>query len=99
MDLPIRISALCRDIHAVLTGPKARQKEDVKEDRLQYIWQHLASCWKELDELRTLQIGDAIAREDTERFIHGWQVRSQASAVADVGCHVVLTIIFTDIHF
>ena len=99
MDMPIRISALCREIHAVLTGPKARQREDIKEDRLQQVWARLDTCWKELENLRDSPIGGAIAQEDTERFIHGWQVRYRVSVVAGVGCDVGLTITLADIHF
>ncbi|THG99635.1 hypothetical protein EW026_g2735 [Hermanssonia centrifuga] len=71
---PIRISSVCRDIHAALTGPKARQREDVKEDLLQYVWDTLDQCWKELDDLRSVGTGEIIEVEDMERFIHGWQI-------------------------
>ena len=74
MGVPINISSLCRDIHAALTGPKARQRNELKEDMIQYVWDGLDRCWKELDGLRSATTGDAIDEVDMERFIHGWQV-------------------------
>ncbi|KAJ3551148.1 hypothetical protein NM688_g4889 [Phlebia brevispora] len=74
MGLPIQISSLCRAIHAALTGPKARQREELKEELLQYVWEGLEKAWRDLDNLRNLPLGNIIEQEDMERFIHGWQI-------------------------
>lgn len=81
MGLPIQISSLCRAIHTALTGPKARQREDLKEELLQYVWDGLDRCWRELDALRNLALGVIIEAVDMERFIHGWQVSATASVL------------------
>ena len=73
--VPLRISSVCRIIHAALTGPKAKQREGVKEELLNKVWDSLDRCWQELEDLRKFGTGDLIEVEDMERFIHGWQVR------------------------
>ena len=72
--VPLRISSVCRTIHAALTGSKARQREGVKEDLLLKAWSSLDRCWQDLDELRQIGTQDIIELEDMHRFIHGWQV-------------------------
>ena len=73
MSLPIRISAVCRTIHAALTGPLARQR--IREDLLHKAWDYLDQCWVDLDGLRGITGGELMQMEDLNRFIHGWQVR------------------------
>ena len=77
--VPLRISSVCRTIHAALTGPKARQSGGVKEDLLLNAWNSLDRCWQDLDDLRQIGTADIIEIEDMERFIHGWQVSRKAS--------------------
>lgn len=72
--VPIRISGVCRQVHASLTGPKARRALLVDEESLNYTWKMLDRCWKELDELRQYGTGDLVDVEDIERFINAWQV-------------------------
>ncbi|KAI0781054.1 hypothetical protein BD413DRAFT_464064 [Trametes elegans] len=72
--VPIRIASVCREVHAALTGPKARQCDDLDEQRLEEAWDTLERCWRELDGLRQLGISGTIQPEDVERFIDGWQI-------------------------
>ncbi|CDO70783.1 hypothetical protein BN946_scf184798.g98 [Trametes cinnabarina] len=72
--IPIRIASLCRDVHAALTGPKARQRDELDENKLQEAWETLEHCWGELDSLRQLGTCGIVQPEDVERFIDGWQI-------------------------
>ncbi|KAI8998747.1 hypothetical protein BD414DRAFT_408105 [Trametes punicea] len=72
--IPIRIASVCRDVHAALTGPKARQRDELDENKLQKAWDTLERCWGELDSLRHLGTCGIIQPEDVERFIDGWQI-------------------------
>lgn len=49
---PIRLSSACRQIHAALTGPKAKRKEDVNEPGLKDAWEALGRSWEEFEGLR-----------------------------------------------
>lgn len=49
---PIRLSSACRQIHAALTGPKAKRKEDVNERGLKDAWEALGRSWEEFEGLR-----------------------------------------------
>ena len=73
--VPLRISSVCRTIHAALTGPKAKKHAGVQEDLLTDAWGRLDRYWRDLDNLREIGTADIIEVDDMERFIHGWQVR------------------------
>ncbi len=77
--IPIRIASVCRDVHAVLTGPKARQRDDIDEDSLQDALDMLERCWRDLDGLRQFGAYGVVQMEDVERFIDGWQVSCHRS--------------------
>ncbi|KAI0637085.1 hypothetical protein C8Q77DRAFT_1050404 [Trametes polyzona] len=72
--VPIRIASVCRDVHAALTGPKARRQQDLDEDKLQDVWDTLERCWQDLDNLRHVGTCGIVQAEDIERFIDGWQI-------------------------
>jgi len=72
--IPIRIASVCREIHAALTGPKARQSPGIDEGKLHRAWETLDQCWKDFDGLRQLGTDGFLQAEDIERFIDGWQV-------------------------
>ncbi|OCH95495.1 hypothetical protein OBBRIDRAFT_788050 [Obba rivulosa] len=72
--IPIRIASVCRQVHAALTGPKARQSHDIDEDRLHDAWDVLDQCWKDFDGLRQFGTSPVVQAEDVERFIDGWQI-------------------------
>ncbi|CEL55161.1 hypothetical protein RSOLAG1IB_01169 [Rhizoctonia solani AG-1 IB] len=71
---PIRLSSACRQIHAALTGPKAKRKEDVNERGLKEAWEALSRSWEEFEGLRHVGPVGIIQTEDTERFVNGWQI-------------------------
>ncbi|QRW17673.1 Fungal Zn(2)-Cys(6) binuclear cluster domain [Rhizoctonia solani] len=71
---PIRLSSACRQIHAALTGPKAKRKEDVNEPGLKEAWEALSRSWEEFEGLRHVGPVGIIQTEDTERFVNGWQI-------------------------
>jgi len=72
--IPIRIASVCREIHAALTGPKARQSPGIDEGKLHRAWETLDQCWKDFDGLRQLGTDGFLQAEDIERFIDGWQI-------------------------
>ena len=77
---PIRLSAACRLINSVLTGPRAERRESIDQDGMQRVWTSLAESWEEFEELRQLPItGRAGQAEDTDRFVSGWQVSEDPS--------------------
>ncbi|KAF9228637.1 hypothetical protein BS17DRAFT_772276 [Gyrodon lividus] len=82
--LALAVSGVCRAIHAVLTGPRARRHAEagipMREEALMDIWDNLERCWDDFEALRrgaggVGTIGGGFIRgEDVERFVSGWQV-------------------------
>ncbi|KAI0313076.1 hypothetical protein OF83DRAFT_1066098, partial [Amylostereum chailletii] len=70
----LELAAACRKVHAALTGPKARQRNDVDEDSIHQVWAVLDKAWSEFEDLRHLGTGGIVHEEDVERYIHGWQI-------------------------
>ncbi|THH06755.1 hypothetical protein EW145_g3862, partial [Phellinidium pouzarii] len=70
---PIRLSTICREIHAALTGPKARQCDEIDAVQLHGAWNDLGHAWDELENLRHLATGDFIQPQEVDRFVNGWQ--------------------------
>ncbi|KAH9951307.1 hypothetical protein B0H21DRAFT_276431 [Amylocystis lapponica] len=72
--IPIRIASACRQVHTALTGPKARQCNDIDEERLFSTWDIFDQCWKDFEGLRQFGTHNFIQAEDIERFIDSWQI-------------------------
>lgn len=72
---PLQISAICRQVHASLTGLKARQTDEIDTHRLHEVWNHLGLAWDDLEGLRNFPTTDMFQPHELERFIGGWQVR------------------------
>ena len=75
-SLPLRLSSVCRDIHAVLTGAKAvRCQLDVDAEGMRRIWDGLANCWDDFDIVRR-QGASNVTEDgvDLDRFASAWQV-------------------------
>ncbi|KAL5490268.1 hypothetical protein ACEPAI_5101 [Sanghuangporus weigelae] len=72
--IPIRLSMICRQVHACLTGPKARQSNSIDASRLHEAWSDLANAWEALDALRQFGTDDFLQPQEVERFIDGWQI-------------------------
>ncbi|EIN07736.1 hypothetical protein PUNSTDRAFT_126687 [Punctularia strigosozonata HHB-11173 SS5] len=75
-SLPLRISSACRQIHDVLTGPKARQRRNslIDEIAMKDAWDALEECWRGLENVKECGTAGVVQEEDIERFIHGWQI-------------------------
>lgn len=78
-SLTLNLSSVCRHIHAVLTGPKARRihVDSLDEDGLRDVWEGLERCWDEFETVRRTGIGAGgvnFALEDVDRFVSTWQV-------------------------
>lgn len=90
---PIRLSTACRQINEALTGPKAQKRRHINEAALKGSWEMLAACWDEFEGLRELSLGGIMQKEDMERFVSGWQVRSLRPALSPPS--FLLTMIWT----
>lgn len=78
-SLTLNLSSVCRHIHTVLTGPKARRHhvDGLDEDGLRDAWEGLERCWDEFEAVRRNGIGAggiSFALEDVDRFVSSWQV-------------------------
>lgn len=72
--VPLELASACRKVHAALTGPKARQQNEIDEKSLHDVWDALEKLWKDFDNLRMLGTSGNVHDEDVDRYIHGWQV-------------------------
>jgi hypothetical protein len=72
--VPLELASACRKVHAALTGPKARQQNEIDEKSLHEVWDALEKLWKDFDNLRMLGTSGNVHEEDVDRYIHGWQV-------------------------
>ncbi|KAF9001911.1 hypothetical protein BDQ17DRAFT_1390868 [Cyathus striatus] len=78
---PLRLSDVCRKVHATLTGLKAsRRAEDhglIDANGMREIWRDLENCWQELESLRrnSTRDGHGIShRLITEQYVACWQI-------------------------
>ncbi|KAH9039040.1 hypothetical protein EDB84DRAFT_1478375 [Lactarius hengduanensis] len=72
--VPLELASACRKVHAALTGPKARQQNEIDEKSLHDVWDALEKLWKDFDNLRMLGTSGNVHEEDVDRYIHGWQI-------------------------
>ena len=69
-SLTLNLSSVCRHIHTVLTGPKARKGpvDHLDEDGLRDAWEGLERCWDEFEVVRRTGIaagGVSLANSNT----------------------------------
>ena len=76
--VPLELASACRKVHSALTGPKARQQNEIEEKSLHEVWDALEKSWKDFDNLRMLGTSGNVHEEDVDRYIHGWQVSKSA---------------------
>ncbi|KAH9998171.1 hypothetical protein BJV74DRAFT_825872 [Russula compacta] len=72
--VPLELASACRKVHSALTGPKARQQNEIEEKSLHEVWDALEKSWKDFDNLRMLGTSGNVHEEDVDRYIHGWQI-------------------------
>jgi len=92
--VPLELASACRKVHSALTGPKARQQNEIEEKSLHEVWDALEKSWKDFDNLRILGTSGNVHEEDVDRYIHGWQVRQ---AVVSLG-FLLFIFSFVDLH-
>jgi hypothetical protein len=75
----MHLSAVCRKVHAVLTGPRATRRADdgagINSEGMSEVWDGLDRCWEEFNTVRNGGMG--VSEEgavEVERFVSGWQV-------------------------
>lgn len=78
-SLTLNLSSVCRRIHVVLTGPKARQSpvDSLDENGLRDVWEGLERCWDDFEAVRRTGLsagGISIGTMDIDRFVSSWQV-------------------------
>jgi len=77
---PLKLSNVCRRIHAVLTGIKAtRRAEDhglIDASGMREIWRDLDRCWQELETMNRAPLeNDSIVRRiEISQYVSAWQV-------------------------
>ena len=81
--VPLGLASACRKVHLALTGPKARQQNEIEEQSLHEVWDALEKSWKDFDNLRMLGTSGNVHEEDVDRYVHGWQVSKPAI------CHAI----------
>jgi len=77
-SVPLQLSAVCRKVHAVLTGPKATRRAEehglIDAHGMREIWEDLDHCWKQFDTMRSGS-GEQESLH-LEQFVSAWKVSS-----------------------
>jgi len=73
--LPLQLASACRLVHTAVTGPEARRKNTVDEERLQRAWGILDKAWSEIDQIRSSDLsGSAFSPQEIEAYIASWKI-------------------------
>lgn len=73
--LPLQLASACRLVHTAVTGPEARRKNTVDEERLQRAWVILDRAWAEIDQIQSSDLcGSAFSRQEIEGYIASWKI-------------------------
>ena len=73
--LPLQLASACRLVHTAITGPEARRKNTVDEERLQRAWGILDKAWSEIDQIRSSDLsGSAFSPQEIESYISSWKI-------------------------
>lgn len=83
-DLTLEVATVCRRIHTILTGPRARQLASdhggsLNSNDLRTIWSGLGKCWDKIEATRESGLWNAGVDEicpaqDVDAFVSGWQI-------------------------
>ena len=73
--LPLQLASACRLVHTAVTGPEARRKNTIDEERLQRAWGILDKAWSEIDQIRSSDLsGSAFSPQEIESYIASWKI-------------------------
>ena len=73
--LPLQLASACRLVHTAVTGPEARRKNMIDEERLQRAWGILDKAWSEVDQIRSSDLsGTAFTPQEIEAYIASWKI-------------------------
>jgi hypothetical protein len=73
--LPLQLASACRMVHTAVTGPEARRKNAIDEERLQRAWGILDKAWSEIDQIRTSELSaTAFTSLEIEAYIASWKI-------------------------
>ena len=73
--LPLQLASACRLVHTAVTGPEARRKNTVDEEKLQRAWGILDKAWSEIDQIRSSDLsGSAFSPQEIESYISSWKI-------------------------
>ncbi|KAJ7582617.1 hypothetical protein C8J56DRAFT_864712 [Mycena floridula] len=79
-SIPLRLGAVCRKVHAVLTGIKAVRRIEqssalnVDARGLHDIWERLDRCWEEFEGVRRGGLANGDVDPMVDRFVSAWQI-------------------------
>lgn len=73
--LPLQLASACRMVHTAITGPEARRKNTIDEEKLQRAWGILDKAWSEIDQIRTSELSaTAFTPPEIEAYIASWKI-------------------------
>ena len=73
--LPLQLASACRLVHTAVTGPEARRKNTIDEEKLQRAWGILDKAWSEIDQIRSSDLsGSAFSPQEIESYIASWKI-------------------------
>lgn len=81
-SVPLHLNAVCRKVHAVLTGTKAARRIEesggmsVDAEGMREVWDGLERCWEEFEGVRRGGLANGDVDPLVERFVSAWQVSS-----------------------
>ena len=62
-------------VHTAVTGPEARRKNAIDEERLQRAWGILDKAWSEIDQIRSSELSaTAFTPPEIESYIASWKI-------------------------
>jgi len=73
--LPLQLASACRLVHTAVTGPEARRKNAIDEEKLQRAWGILDKAWSEVDQIRSSELSvTAFTSPEIEAYIASWKI-------------------------
>jgi hypothetical protein len=74
-DIPLRLSATCRQIHTSVTGPRAKSLiRELDEISLKDSYQNFETCWQYLEKMKVESTGGLMDRTELLQYACAWQL-------------------------